>query len=269
MPQSPYKPRHEPRLDTLQALKSLSLREADYNLRTIYKVPFLLTFLSLHDIPIDSCIRLLLKCLNIVSVRVEGAIAPLDDLDNALRASWFGHEITFVSMKDFYWEHCRSDWEEEYFGCIYTPALRSLCLTEELGPAEDFISLAGKARYFDHAVSNLETLQLSNLRLSLDEYHESYSKIFTPSSSTKNLILNLCFVNAWEYIIDSLTPGENRTTGEAMNVPNLEFIKLKFFSSSDKDTGECELRVGCHRATTSDSSSPESLLIGRRGCRSD
>ncbi|KAJ3562540.1 hypothetical protein NP233_g9505 [Leucocoprinus birnbaumii] len=148
-------------LDQLKSLTTLSLRDADQLERRVFKVPFSLSCLDLRNMPVDTCVKLILQCQNAVKFQVERICRPLEDLTRPLTRSWFSHQVTSPRLEAIRRERTESEWEQQFLGCISTPMLHKLCYLEALAPP--IISLAEEARFFRQASLVLSELELTGL----------------------------------------------------------------------------------------------------------
>ncbi|KAF5361754.1 hypothetical protein D9756_002689 [Leucocoprinus leucothites] len=135
--------------------------------RIIYQIPSSLTILDLSFIPIDTCIKAMLRCPNLVEAYIHSHQADDYHTPDYLRENWFAEPVVFSHLKVFLWDwlHNDSDWAEVFFEHLQTPSLCMLVLVASFdGQLQELSS--GERRFIDQLPQTLRTRSFNKLRTS-------------------------------------------------------------------------------------------------------
>lgn len=125
------------RFNRCRSLSRLALRNAiasDGSLRQgRILVPCSLTILDLTAIHIDTCIKVALRCPDLVEMYTRYSLRADEDLDSELAELWFGDGVTFNRLEVLFFGPVVGPWESTFLGKLHTPVLQSFTISNQLG----------------------------------------------------------------------------------------------------------------------------------------
>ncbi|KAF9449407.1 hypothetical protein P691DRAFT_774698 [Macrolepiota fuliginosa MF-IS2] len=216
------KPDGEYPLNKCRSLCCLNLRGAESPRmeRHLYNIPFSITALDLDSLPIDTCIKLILKCRKLVRFRLIAPRSPHTDHIEDIQ-SWFGNQVVFEHLEELYWHHSNSDeWAKAFLGCACTPSLRLLHVVDDSAPSSR--GCTEEARFFEQLLPSLTTLGLTVTNHLGD--HDSHPVLFRPHSSVSKIVLIKCQLGVLVDVFSILTPELGATE---KCTPNLKVLSIQ------------------------------------------
>lgn len=203
-------------LNACRSLRRLALDgvETTFSGRVLYKIPPSITILDLSDIPIDTCIKLVLQSPNVEEFYLRRPSEAHSDFDDSARKGWFtGQEPSLKHLKYLYWEDPELNlaWREAFLMYTQTPALRSLMITASPDSPPHVVVTPGHAQFFQQLPPTLSKLELKSVgKLSGTHYED----LFRSNSSIQHLTFTNCTLSVVLDAFNKLTtrgPGKSRS----------------------------------------------------------
>ncbi|KAF5362198.1 hypothetical protein D9756_002691 [Leucocoprinus leucothites] len=209
--------------------------------RIIYQIPSSLTILDLSFIPIDTCIKAMLRCPNLVEAYIHSHQVEDDySTPDYLRENWFIEPVAFPHLKVFLWDwsHDGSDWAEVFFERLQTPSLCTLVLAASYDGQLQGLS-SGERRFIDQLPRTLRTLKLQQVA---DIDVDSLGHLLNYKSSLENLIVSYCEVEVMASIFNILHPPKD-TTDQPICLPLLKSLLIVSCAVDEDECVTLELQV--------------------------
>jgi hypothetical protein len=200
-------------LHRCHALSRLSLGHTAVNAcnkRILYHVPTSLTVLDFSTMPIDICIKTMLRCPNLVEAYIHCPEEEQNDEHTLeeIKQAWFTQPVVFNHLTVLLWSQNPHDWSVAFLQQLKTPKLHTLKLTivDDLDTLE--VDTAGDACLIEQLPATLKTLEIENVRsIGVD----TLGRLFNSQSSVEHLVLSECDVEVLECIFNALSEFNGTT----------------------------------------------------------